>query len=127
MTNTLLYQIDIHGKILSNNMANHVTIHDIEAKVGDTVKISYAYKDKDKEKLQDFEGILLSVQNIGIRQNIVVRKMTRSKIAVERIFPVQSPNLKSFTIVRASKNTRAKIFYIRDRSEREIRERLYTT
>ena len=69
MTNTLLYQIDIHGKILSNNMANHVTIHDIEAKVGDTVKISYAYKDKDKEKLQDFEGILLSQLSVYSRSS----------------------------------------------------------
>ncbi|MFS8159195.1 MAG: 50S ribosomal protein L19, partial [Candidatus Roizmanbacteria bacterium] len=92
-------------------MANSVVVHEQEARVGDTVKISYAYKDKEKEKLQDFEGILMGVQGMGVRKNIVVRKMTRSKVGVERIFPILSPNLKSFTVMRKSKNTRAKIFY----------------
>lgn len=107
-------------------MANVVTILETAARVGDMIKITYAFKDADgKEKSQIFEGIVLGVRGIGINQMVTVRKMTRSKIGVERIFPVQSPYIKKCEVVRKTTNTKAKVYYIRDRSQREIRERLY--
>lgn len=106
-------------------MARSVTIKDTKVNVGDTVKIHYAIKDKDKKKNQIFEGIVLSVRGEGNNKMFTVRKVTRSNIGVERIFPVISPFIEKIEVSKATTNTRANIQYIRDRSKREIKEKLY--
>ena len=106
-------------------MANSTTVLEQPIAVGDTVSILYGFMDKDKEKTQLFEGIVLQIRGMGISRTFTVRKMTKSKIGVERIFPVASPFIKKITVVKKTNNTRANIGYIRDRSEREIREQLY--
>lgn len=107
-------------------MSNSTTVLEQPISVGDTVSILYGFIDKDKEKTQLFEGIVLQTRGMGISKTFTVRKMTKSKIGVERIFSVASPFIKKITIVKKTSNTRANIGYIRDRSEREIREQLYT-
>lgn len=106
-------------------MARSVTIKDTKINVGDTVKIHYAIKDKDKKKNQIFEGIVLSVRGEGNNKMFTVRKVTRSNIGVERIFPVISPFIEKIEVAKASTNTRANVKYIRERSKREIKEKLY--
>ncbi len=107
-------------------MANSLTLLETQIRIGDTVKVTYAYKDKDKEKTQLFEGIVLGVRGRETGKMVSIRKMTRSKIGVERIFPVDSPYIKAVEVVRKTQNTKAKVTYIRERSQRDIRERLYT-
>lgn len=107
-------------------MANSITIHETNIGVGDTVKVHYSFKDNDKKKSQIFEGIVLSIRGRESNKMFTVRKMTRSKIGVERIFPAISPFLEHIEVVRKGHTKRAKIAYIRNSSEREIRDRLYT-
>src|SRR3989338_11279435 len=107
-------------------MANSITIQEMPIKVGDTVSITYGFVDKDKEKTQVYAGIVLQIRGEGMSKTFTVRKMTKSKIGVERIFPVASPFIKKISVVKKTKNSKAKIGFIRTRSEREIRERLYT-
>lgn len=107
-------------------MANSFTLLDTPIRIGDTVKITYAYKDKEKEKTQLFEGIVLGIRGRQTGKMLTVRKMTRSKVGVERIFPLDSPYIKAVEVVRKTTNTKAKVTYIRERSQRDIRERLYT-
>lgn len=107
-------------------MARSITLHDTVMNVGDTVKIHYAIKDKDKKKNQIFEGILLSVRGRGNNKMFTVRKVTRSNIGVERIFPAISPFIEKIEIATKTTNTRANIEYIRERSRREIKEKLYS-
>lgn len=106
-------------------MANNTVIKENRTRVGDKVKIRYTFKEGDKEKKQIFEGIILKISGVGSNKTFTVRKMTKSKIGVERIFPIASPFIDSFEVVTASKQTKAKLYYIRNRSEREIRERIH--
>lgn len=106
-------------------MARSVTINETLVTVGDTIKIHYAIKDKDKKKNQIFEGIVLSVRGRGNNKMFTVRKVTRSNIGVERIFPVISPFIEKVEIASKTSNTRANIEYIRERSRRDIKEKLY--
>jgi len=106
-------------------MARYVTIKDTEVTAGDTIKIHYAIQDKDKKKNQIFEGIVLAIKGRGNNKMFTVRKVTRSNIGVERIFPVISPFIEKVEIVKKATSTRANIQYIRDRSRKEIKEKLY--
>lgn len=107
-------------------MANSLTFNDITVNVGDTVIVSYAFTDKGKEKTQDFDGIIIKIGGRGLGKNFTVRKMTRSKVGVERIFPLASPFIKNIVIKRKTDRRTASARFIRNKSEREIRERLYT-
>ncbi|MBP9797898.1 50S ribosomal protein L19 [Candidatus Woesebacteria bacterium] len=106
-------------------MANSVVFHETTVNVGDTIKISYAINDKDKRKSQLFEGIVLAVKGRETNKMITVRKMTRSGIGVERIFPIISPFVEKVEIVRATHNKKSSVTFIRTRSKREIQEKLY--
>jgi len=106
-------------------MANSVLFHDTQVRVGDTIKISYAITDKDKRKSQLFEGIVLAVKGRETNKMITVRKMTRSGLGVERIFPIISPFVENVEVVRSTDNTKANVTFIRTRSKREIKDKLY--
>lgn len=107
-------------------MANSTTILEKPIHVGDTVSIVYGFMDKEKEKTQVYAGIVIQIRGMGSGKTFTVRKMTKSKIGVERIFPVSSPFIKKIEVTRKTHNTRANVGYIRTRSERDIREQLYT-
>lgn len=106
-------------------MAQTTTVQDTKITTGDTVKIHYAIKDKDKKKNQIFEGIVLSIKGRGSNKMFTVRKMTRSNIGVERIFPVISPFIEKIEVTKNTSNSRANVKFIRTRSKREIKEKLY--
>ena len=107
-------------------MANSITIKDTKVKIGDTIAITYKFKDKDKEKSQIFKGIVISIKGSSVNKMFTVRKMTRSKIGVERIFPIISPFIDKVDVLKSGTVKKAKAYFIRDKSEREIAERLYT-
>ena len=116
----------VESIIYKKTMANEVTILEQHIRVGDTVAVSFAYLDKGKEKSQIYEGIVLSVHGTGAGKTITVRKMTKSKIGVERVLPISSPFIKKIKVLKKTKNTKAKVNYIRRSSDRDIREQLYT-
>lgn len=91
-----------------------------EIKPGDTVKVHVKVKEGDKERIQVFEGVVLAVKNGGIAKNVTVRKISYG-IGVERIFPVHSPNVAKFEVIRRSKVRRAKLYYLRDRVGKKAR------
>jgi large subunit ribosomal protein L19 len=83
--------------------------------VGDTVIVSQRIKEGDKERLQLFEGDVISIRNCGISSTFTVRKISANSIAVERIFPYYSPKIDSIKFVRRGKVRRAKLYYMRYR------------
>lgn len=105
-------------------MANKITIKDVEMKIGDTVKIYYKFKEGDKEKSQAFEGILMAIKGTGNNKMFRVRKLTKDKIGVERIFPVISPFIEKIKVSGKGNARRAKLYFIRRFSGRDLRERL---
>jgi large subunit ribosomal protein L19 len=103
-------------------MSLKITFKDNEFFVGDTVKVNYKIKEKDKERLQAFDGIILAIQGIGENKNFVVQKSASDGVKVERIFPVNSPWIDSIKKLRAPKTKirRSKLYYLRSPKARTI-------
>ncbi len=84
-----------------------------EFRVGDTVNVGVRIIEGKKERVQAFEGVVISRKGSGISETFTVRKMSGG-IGVERTFPVHSPKLDSITVTRKGKARRAKLYYARD-------------
>ena len=80
---------------------------------GDTVRVDVKVVEGNKERIQAFEGVVISRKGYGVSETFTVRKMS-SGIGVERIFPIHSPKLDSIEVVRKGKARRAKLYYARD-------------
>jgi|SRR3990167_10623152 len=105
-------------------MANVITVKDTALHVGDTVKITYSFKEGEKAKEQIFQGILMAVKGVENNKTFTVRKVSKDKIGVERIFPVISPFITEVAVVKKGKVRRAKLYFIRGLSEQELKEKL---
>ena len=86
-----------------------------EFRVGDTVKVGVKIVEGKRERVQDFEGIVIARKNGGIRETFTVRKISYG-VGVERTFPMHSPKIDHIDIVRHGKVRRAKLYYLRERS-----------
>ena len=83
-----------------------------EFKVGDTIKVHYNIKEGSKERIQIFQGIVIQKRGAQISQSFTARKISNG-VAVERIFPLHSPNITKIEVVRFGRVRRAKLFYLR--------------
>lgn len=83
-----------------------------EFRVGDTVKVHYKIKEGAKERIQIYQGIVIQKKGAGISKSFTVRKVSNS-VAVERIFPMNSPLIDKMEVVRFGHVRRAKLFYLR--------------
>ncbi len=93
-----------------------------EFNIGDTVRVAVRIKEAGKERLQNFEGAVIAMQGTGLEKTMTVRKLT-SGVAVERIFPMESPNVANVTVVKRGRIRRAKLYYLRDKRGRKARIR----
>jgi len=85
-----------------------------EFHIGDTVRVQVKVVEGTRERLQAFEGIVISRRHGGARETFTVRRVSYG-IGVERTFPLHSPRIDSIQVVRSGKVRRAKLFYLRDR------------
>ena len=92
---------------------------------GDTLVVSVKVKDGQRTRLQNFEGVVMSIKKRGLNSSFIVRKIS-SGIGVERTFQLHSPLIDSITVKRKGDVRKAKLFYLRDRSGKSarIKERL---
>ena len=86
-----------------------------ELRIGDTVKVFIKVKEGNRERVQLFEGTLIAKKHGGISETITVRRIA-SGVGVEKIFPINSPNIEKIEVVRHGKVRRAKLYYLRGRS-----------
>ena len=93
-----------------------------EFDAGDTVRVMVRVREGDKERLQAFEGVVISRRGGGASENFTVRKVSAG-VGVERIFPVQSPTIASIDLVRRGRVRRAKLYYLRALSGKAARIR----
>jgi len=103
-------------------MALKIIHKDQEYFVGDTVRVNYKIKEKDKERLQAFDGIILAIQGTGENKNFVVQKHATDSVNVERIFPLNSPWIDSIKKLRSPKVKirRSKLYYLRNPKAKTI-------
>jgi large subunit ribosomal protein L19 len=91
-------------------------------KPGDTVRVHVRVIEGEKERVQVFEGVVIGIRGGGNNRTFTVRKVSGG-IGVERIFPYNSPMIKTVEIARKGKVRRAKLYYLRDRVGKRARVR----
>lgn len=94
-----------------------------EFRPGDTVRVAYRVKEGNRTRVQNFEGIVIKIKRNGYNTSFTVRKVSYG-VGVERIFPMNSPLIEKIEIVQRVRARRAKLYFIRELSEREIRRKL---
>lgn len=94
------------------NKKNEINVSDV--RIGDTIKIYYKFKekDKDKERVQAFEGVVIARKGAGISETMTIRGVAAG-FMMEKIIPVNSPNIQKIEIVKRGKVRRAKLYYLR--------------
>ena len=93
--------------------------------VGDTVKVGYKIIEGGKERVQNFEGVVIAKKNGGISETFTVRHISYG-VGVEKVYPLHSPKIASITVVRKGKVRRAKLYYLRGRTGKaaKVKERI---
>ncbi len=87
---------------------------------GDTITVHYKIKEGNKERIQQFRGVVLQRRGAGISETFTLRKMS-GNIGVERIFPISSPFIENIDINKKGHVRRARIFYLRERTGKKAR------
>ena len=80
--------------------------------VGDTVKVGYRIIEGGKERVQNFEGVVIAKKNGGISETFTVRHISYG-VGVEKVYPLHSPKIAHITVVKKGKGRRAKLYYLR--------------
>lgn len=107
-------------------MANTLSYNDTTFSIGDTIAVDYKITEGEKQRIQQFTGILVKLR--GSDENtrmMTVRKISKSGIGVERIIPVSSPFIDSITLKKKTSFKKAKLYFIRDLSDKKLRRKLY--
>jgi len=97
-------------------------------KSGDTVTVAYRIKEGNKERVQQYRGVVIKISGHQEKKRFTVRKMS-DNVGVERIFPLDSPFIDSITVNKVGKVRRAKLYYLRALTGKKARikeKRVYT-
>ena len=92
-------------------------------RAGDTITVHYKIKEGNKERIQNFQGIVIQRRGEGLSQTFTVRKISGG-VGVERIFPVYSPNIESIDINKRGKVRKSKIFYLRGLTGKKAKSKI---
>lgn len=108
-------------------MALKIKYNQNEFGVGDRVRVVQRIKEDDKERLQTFDGIVIKIKGRENNKSFTVRRIGVQNIGIERIFPINTPSIESISVVKkGTRGTRrSKLYYIRDKSQKEI-ETIYS-
>jgi large subunit ribosomal protein L19 len=103
-----------------NPIIKEITAHQINQglppfKVGDGVRVHTKVREGDKERIQIFSGVVIARKGHGIHESFTVRRISYGE-GVERVFPVNSPNIEKVEIESESEVMRARMYYLRNRT-----------
>ncbi len=88
--------------------------------IGDTVRVHVKVIEGEKERVQIFEGVVIARKGKKISETFTVRKISYG-VGVERVFPVNSPNIAKIDVMRKGKVRRAKLYYLRDKKGKQAK------
>ena len=89
-------------------------------KAGDTITVNYKIKEGDKERIQQYTGVVIQRRGAGASASFTVRKISNG-IGVERVFPTHSPFIESIEVNKEGVVRRARIYYIRNAKGKKAR------
>ena len=87
---------------------------------GDTITVAYRIKEGNKERIQQYRGVVIRISGEGNKKRFTVRKIS-DNIGVERIFPIESPFIDSITVNKYGKVRRSKLYYLRKLTGKKAR------
>lgn len=106
--------IKLNPQLTITNLENSYIKNDLPIlKIGDRIRIGVKIVEGSKERIQFYEGTIITKKNTSINTTITVRKILQG-IGIERIFLVHSPKVESINILRSSKVRRSKLYYLRN-------------
>ncbi len=85
-----------------------------EIKIGDVIKVHVKIVEGSRERIQVFEGTVIAMKGSGVSETFTVRRVSYG-VGIERVFPVNSPNVAKVELVRHGRVRRSKLYYLRDR------------
>jgi large subunit ribosomal protein L19 len=91
-------------------------------KAGDTINVHVKVIEGDKERVQQFQGVVIGRHGDGLRATFTVRKISNG-VGVERIFPLHSPRVGKIEIIKEGRVRRAKMYYLRALAAKQIRQK----
>jgi large subunit ribosomal protein L19 len=91
-------------------------------KPGDTVNVHVRVIEGDKERIQQFQGVVIGRRGDGLRATFTVRKISNG-VGVERIFPLHSPRVAKIELTKEGRVRRAKMYYLRELAAKQIRQK----
>ncbi|MBC8162140.1 MAG: 50S ribosomal protein L19 [Roseiflexaceae bacterium] len=100
-------------QILDQIEQRHLKPEITEFRVGDTIRVGVRVVEGNRERVQDFEGVVISRRSGGINENFTLRRVASHGIGVERTFLLHSPRVENIRVVRQGKVRRAKLYYLR--------------
>lgn len=89
---------------------------------GDTVNVHVRVIEGDKERIQQFQGVVIARHGSGMNATFTVRKISNG-VGVERIFPLHSPRISKIEMVKPGRVRRAKLYYLRELASKQIRQK----
>ena len=87
---------------------------------GDTITVAYRIQEGNKERIQQYRGVVIKINGHGDKKRFTVRKISDG-VGVERIFPLESPFIESITVNKLGKVRRAKLYYLRGLTGKKAR------
>lgn len=94
-------------------------------RAGDTVNIHVRVIEGDKERIQQFQGVVIGKRGSGMGATFTVRKISNG-VGVERIFPLHSPRIAKIELMKEGRVRRAKMYYLRSLAAKQIRQKTAT-
>ncbi|MES2471091.1 MAG: 50S ribosomal protein L19 [Patescibacteria group bacterium] len=112
---------------MATNVLSPINVEErkkLDVKAGDTVRVWQKIKEKDKFRLQAFEGLVLARKHGSEAGATFTVRKVMDGVGVEKIFPVFSPMIDKIEILRRSKVRRAKLYFVREKAAKEIRRQM---
>ncbi len=108
-------------KLVEDSFSQNKTASYPEFKAGDTITVTYRIKEGDKDRLQNFRGVVIQICGATpYTRTFTIRKISNG-VGVERIFPFESPSIEKIEVNKVGKVRRARIFYLRKLSGKKAR------
>ena len=93
-----------------------------EFSTGDTLNVHVRVVEGDKERIQQFQGVVIGKRGSGMGATFTIRKVSDG-VGVERIFPTHSPRIAKIEKIKSSRVRRSKLYYLRDLAAKQIRQK----